>query len=205
MTGMFDVLLGVGAILAVLGAAAFIYQITQRQRVFRDLQALSQDMLLAEDVARIGYWNMDFPTNRVTWSAGMYHLFEQDRAYFQPTAENVGPLFMPQYLPGVRALTDPESTGGRGGEVEARIVCPDGDIKDVLVATRFRRAKGVKVTGVFGIVADITARKVAQRTRAEREEQLQRAISAMGAGIWDWDIGTDRLFAGPRFAEILVT
>ena len=25
----------------------------------------------------------------------------------------------------------------------------------------------------------------------------------MGAAIWDWDIGTDRMFAGPRFAEIL--
>ncbi len=37
---------------------------------------------------------------------------------------------------------------------------------------------------------------------AEREKQLQTAISSMGAAIWDWDVTSDLVFTGPRFARI---
>ena len=36
----------------------------------------------------------------------------------------------------------------------------------------------------------------------EREKQLQTAISSMGAAIWDWDIVSDVVSTGPRFARI---
>ena len=36
----------------------------------------------------------------------------------------------------------------------------------------------------------------------EREKQLQTAISSMGAAIWDWDVTSDLVFTGPRFAAI---
>lgn len=36
-----------------------------------------------------------------------------------------------------------------------------------------------------------------------RQEFLNTAISVMGAAVWDWEIGTDRMFAGQKLAEIL--
>ena len=203
MTDTLDKVLDGGLILVVLVGIGLLILILKRQRMIREMQALTADMSLAETVARIGYWKRGFNPSTPTWSAGMYEIFGQDPKYFSPTVENVGALFLPQDLPAVRALTEPETTHRKGGEIESRIRMPDGTIKDVLVAIRFRISKGGKVTGLFGLVADITARKSAERAIAEREEQLQLAVSAMGAAIWDWDIGTDRLFAGPRFAEIL--
>ncbi|MBY0509585.1 MAG: PAS domain S-box protein, partial [Rhodospirillaceae bacterium] len=195
-------LIGAG-LLIVVGTFVLLTQLLQRLRLARDLEALSADMMLAETVAGIGYWSRSEDTDLAVWSTGMYEVFEQDSKTFVPNYDNVIATFLPQYAPVLAALTDPETTGRKGGEVEARIRCPDGKIKDVLVATRYRFTKAGRFQGLFGVVADITARKAAERAIAEREEQLQRAISATGAAIWDWDIESDRLFAGPRFAEIL--
>ena len=195
-------LIGVGFLVAA-SAIVLLTQLFQRLKLLRDLEALSADMLLAENVAGIGYWSRAAGTDLAVWSAGMFEVFGQDPMHFKPSGENIVSAVLPQYVPALRALTDPEATGRKGGEVEAQIRCPDGKLKDILVATRYRFAKSGKFTGLFGVVADITARKAAERAIAEREEQLQRAISATGAAIWDWDIPSDRLFAGPRFAEIL--
>jgi len=189
---------------AIAGGFFFLLQFRTRQRLARDLEALSEDMHLAENFARMGYWSRDADSTADTkWSAGLYEVFGQDPKTFKPSRENSRELFFQQDLPAVMALTDPNNTGFKGGEVEARIRCPDGRIKNVLVVTRYRFSKSGKLVGLFGVVADITARKAAERTVVEREEQLQRAISAMGAAIWDWDIPSDRMVAGPRFAEIL--
>lgn len=187
----------------VLAMAVLVFVLIQRLRLIRDMRVLSADMTLAENVARIGYWSRPINSSRAVWSAGMFEIFGQDPNHFAPTIESVSALFLPQDLEAIQAITNTYVRGHKGGDIEARIRCPDGKIKDVAVAIRYRVSKSDKVLGLFGIVADITARKAAERATNEREEQLQRAVSAMGAAIWDWDIASDRLFAGPRFAEIL--
>lgn len=200
--GLTLALIGGGLVVAV-SVVVLLTQLVQRLKLARDLEALSADMMLAEKVAGIGYWSRPAGATVTTWSAGMYDVFEQDPQTFVPNYQNVVAAFFPQDAAALEALTDPENTGRKGGEVEAHIRCPNGKIKDVLVAIRYRFTKGGRLIGLFGVVADITARKTAERATAEREEQLQRAISAMGAAIWDWDIPSDRLFASARFAEIL--
>ena len=189
-------------VLVVAVAISLVVQLVQRLRLVRDLQVLTADMNLAEEVARVGYWSRPVNHKIATWSPGLFEIFGQDPKRFTPSADAVRELFFAQDLPAVAALNEFEATGGKGGEAEAHIRCPDGTIKEVLVSTRFQTKKG-KVVGYFGVIADITARKAAECAAIEREEQLQRAVSAMGAAIWNWDIGSDRLYAGPRFAEIL--
>ena len=145
MTETLDKVLDASLILVVIVGIGFLFQILKRQRLIREMQALTADMSLAETVARIGYWSRALHATRGTWSAGMYEIFCQDAEHFTPTIEGVGALFLEQDLPAVRALMVPETTGRKGGSVEARIRCPDGTIKDVLVATRFRLGKGGKV------------------------------------------------------------
>jgi len=200
MSSLLESGLGFGALLVVL---ALMLLLVRRLRLIRELKTLTADMTLAETVARMGYWSRPINSARAVWSAGMFEVFGQDPAAFTPTVESVRALFLPEDLEAVIALTKPEIAGRKGGEIEARIRCPDGTIKHVLVAVRYRFSGANKIVGLFGIVADITARKLAERATAEREDQLQRAVSAMGAAIWDWDIESDRLFAGRRFAEIL--
>jgi PAS domain S-box-containing protein len=48
----------------------------------------------------------------------------------------------------------------------------------------------------------IASRNIMDKAVTEREEQLQAAISAMGAAIWDWDVASDLVSTGPRFSQI---
>jgi PAS domain S-box-containing protein len=192
-----------GASLAVVLIWAGVAMYRRRSRLMDELRVLTDDMRLAENVARMGYWRRDIGVEEAIWSPGMYELFGQDPQTFKATRQNVQSLFLPEYVSALIALADPEATARRGGEAEMRIKCPDGRIKDVLLVARYRFSKAGKLLGVLCVVADITARKTAERAIIEREDQLQRAVSAMGAAIWDWDMGSDRLFAGARFAEIL--
>ena len=174
-----------------------------RLRLERDLQALSTDLSLTENVSGIGYWKYDVGSATSVWSTGLFQIHEQDPTQFVPSLESMSALYSPDDLAAIGALMDPAATDSKGGQIEAHIRFPNGNIKDVLVAVRFRRKANGNVAGFFGIVADITARKRAERTITEREDQFQHAISAMGAGVWDLDVPAGRLFAGPRFAEIV--
>ena len=211
MTAILDFLKSDAAILSLLAVllavlvalAIFVIRLPERVRLSRDLKELSREIALAENVARLGYWNRRLDTDALSWSAGMYEVFGEDPKTFVPTLSTVRSRIFPEDLPLVERLTNAELTDGKGGDAEIRIRCDNGLVKDVLLATRYQYDRSGKFIGFFGIANDITSRKTAERNVAEREEQLQTAITAMGAAIWDWDIETDRLFAGSRFADIL--
>lgn len=63
---------------------------------------------------------------------------------------------------------------------------------------------GVLVT-VFETTEKILAKRQQQESEAalrESEERLRLALSAAnGVGIWDWDVATDRFYAGGKFAS----
>ncbi len=78
MTDTLDKVLDGGLILVVLVGIGLLILILKRQRMIREMQALTADMSLAETVARIGYWKRGFNPSTPTWSAGMYEIFGQD-------------------------------------------------------------------------------------------------------------------------------
>ena len=138
MSESLETALAFGGVLAVL-ALAFV--LIQRLRSIRDMRVLSADMRLAENVARIGYWSRPINSNHTVWSAGMFEIFGQDANRFTPTIESVNALFLPQDLEAIQAITNTDVAGHKGGDIEARIRCPDGKIKDVTVAIRYRVSK----------------------------------------------------------------
>ena len=90
----------------------------------------------------------------------------------------------------LRAMAEPMDDGsGREGEFQIRL--PDGAAKDVVVSVRYRFNRRGKVIGIFGVIADISARKRAEREIIERETRLDLALEATGAVTWDIDFVND--------------
>ena len=57
--------------------------------------------------------------------------------------------------------------------------------------------------GVIATVVETTARIESDRARNATNPRLERALSAgRGVGTWDWNIGSDRVVADARFAEM---
>lgn len=186
------------------GAVAVIgFVVVQRRRLAAQFAGLAADVALTEDVTGLGSWSRGINDTTARWSPGLYKLFGVDPKTFTPTREAILAQVHPDDLPAFARIASPETSGGEGGDAEVRLFCGDGSIKDVLVVVRFRRDRHGAVREVVGIVFDVTARKAAQRLVALREEQLQLAMDAMGAGVWEVDLVTDARVAGEHWVRML--
>jgi PAS domain S-box-containing protein len=63
--------------------------------------------------------------------------------------------------------------------------------------------EGEKVTGITGLVEDITTLKQSEQALQESEEKLKLAIEGSGVGLWDWRVQTGEMVINDRWAEIL--
>jgi PAS domain S-box-containing protein len=65
------------------------------------------------------------------------------------------------------------------------------------------RNKWGRIHRVAGISRDITALKEALAALRASEERLAHALEGTQQALWDWDLGTGRLYRGPRWFEML--
>jgi PAS domain S-box-containing protein len=138
----------------------------------RDLKDYADCLTLALDSARMGLWDWDLATNRVTWTVHHetilgYEPGKSERT-FQEWEERVHPDDLSQVMESVkRSLVEHTDY-----HHEYRLRLPDGEIRWASGAGRgFYDAEGQPVRMV-GTLVDITDRKVAQIAAQRRAEEL---------------------------------
>jgi two-component system sensor histidine kinase UhpB len=60
-----------------------------------------------------------------------------------------------------------------------------------------------EVVGVYGVIRNITEKKVIERQLQESEERLRLALKGARDGLWDWDIKNNIRYKSERMAEML--
>jgi len=63
--------------------------------------------------------------------------------------------------------------------------------------------EGTEITGITGLIEDITGLKHSEEALRESEEKLNLAIEGSGAGLWDWRVQSGEIVINDRWAEIL--
>jgi PAS domain S-box-containing protein len=63
--------------------------------------------------------------------------------------------------------------------------------------------KGETVSGITGLIGDITDLKHSEAALLESEEKLKLAIEGSGVGLWDWRVQSGEMVINDRWAEIL--
>ncbi|MBE9047407.1 PAS domain S-box protein [Pleurocapsales cyanobacterium LEGE 10410] len=90
-----------------------------------------------------------------------------------------------------------------GGEIEYRIVRPDGEIRwlsDRAHVTYSDRGSPLRFDG---IVTDVTERRQAETLLRESQERFAVAVEGSSSGLWDWNILTNEVFYAPRFKAMI--
>ena len=86
---------------------------------------------------------------------------------------------------------------------ESQITRKDGSVIWVSESVRGMRDADGRLVGYEGTVENITARKQAEEALRESQERLALCMQGSEAGIWDWDIGRQKVYFSPRWKQML--
>ncbi|AFZ34119.1 multi-sensor hybrid histidine kinase [Stanieria cyanosphaera PCC 7437] len=175
-----------------------LYQLNQEleQRVAErtaDLQQSEARLQEAQKIARMGNWEFDVITEKITWSPEVFQIFGLDPESSEPIYKDLNQYIHPdsrdyhQFLVN-RAIVDAESY-----ETDLKILRQDGTSGYMFVKGQAFCNQKNQVVRLFGIVMDITERKQAEAEIQLLQERLQYLLSSSPTMIFackpDGDFG----------------
>jgi len=165
------------------------------QEVTRKSEALAltqAELERAQAIAQLGSWELDIASDQVKWSTQTYRIFG-----LAPGTPMSRELFRrqvhPDDLPGVDASWQAAARQERGHEHDFRITV-DGRIKWIHNRTEFEYDDSGQLKSMFGILQDITERRLAQQLVLESSERIEfLALHDALTGLPNRVFGQDRL------------
>lgn len=157
--------------------AAFVLDLTDRERAKADIESLASQRQLALDAALMGWWSYDPITGRISAddrSIKIFGLHEADGT-IDDVMKQVHPDDLPRLQDALSAALDPVDR--KQYSLEYRVLQPDGSVRWVEasgIATFEGDHEARHATGLVGTLEDITERKLAETALSERVDELHR-------------------------------
>ncbi|WP_140056074.1 PAS domain-containing protein [Oceanibaculum nanhaiense] len=129
--------------------------ITERKDAQRILEKERGLLRQAQEIARLGNWEIASNDGSIYWSPVVYEIFGKDPRTFRPTIENFYEMVHPDDLEALkRHIARARETGTY--DMVHRIVLPDGMVRHVHERARFEPAPDGTSLFAVGIVQDVT-------------------------------------------------
>ncbi|MBD2562900.1 MULTISPECIES: PAS domain-containing protein [Nostoc] len=153
-------------------------------------QLREAQLTMALDAARMGIWNWDLLTNKISWSDHLEALFGLEKGIFNYTYEAFICCIHPHDRDFVRRSHQQAIRDGVKYNIEFRVVLPDGRIR-VLASkgVAFKDASGVAVQ-MSGVYMDITKRKQAEEALEVRANQQAMVAELSQLALASTDLTT---------------
>jgi two-component system sensor histidine kinase/response regulator len=153
---------------------AISHDITRQKEAEADLRRLTARLSLAAEVARLGVWEWDLPTNTLTWDATMFEIYQFEpivpMQYGQWTA-----AVHPEDLPTVEAILQRAISDKGQGAAEFRILHSNGTIRHISAVERVVLDEQGIVCRMVGVNIDITAAREAEAELRAAKEAAEAA------------------------------
>jgi PAS domain S-box-containing protein len=160
-----------------------IADVTDRRRAEKQLQESEAHLSEAQKLAKIGSWEYDSASGKISWTRQTFRIFERDPRKGEPSFEEMTALWHNEDL---LAFTEAVRLAGESGipfDLEQRIIPKSGKQKYI-------RAQGEAVwknevvIKLWGTVQDITERKRSEKALAESEEVFREVFNKANDAIF---------------------
>ncbi|MBK1705928.1 diguanylate cyclase domain-containing protein [Halochromatium glycolicum] len=151
-----------------------------------------------ERIAAVGSWEWEVATDTMTWSQGMFRLFQLDPAAGTPSAADQARLFAAGDWHRLRSAAEETLRSGTAYALELRVIRRDGERRVCLARGALARAHDGGSTHLIGSLQDITERKQREQNNRLNDLRLRLALSSARMGVWEFDIRTKLLYWSPE-------
>jgi PAS domain S-box-containing protein len=181
--------------------AAFIRDISDRKKIEDALRHHEAQLAEAQELAQLGSWSWDVPSDSITWSHELLRIagLPAAPARFADLLELVPPADRAHFNEAVRrSIEDDEPY-----DMNVRLMRPDRSVRTVHARGQCVRDGAGAVVRMFGTALDITAREKAQAALRDSEERFRATFEKAPIGICELE--TDGAFerVNPRLCEML--
>lgn len=157
--------------------------VTEQKIIEESLRHRESRLAAAQRIAKVGSWDIPFPSGPLWWSDEMYRLTGVDRETFVPTRDSCRPLVFHEDIERASQQVTHCIRTGESFEQDWRVARPDGKIIWVRVVAHLRRDASGEPEMIVGTAQDITERKEEEAERRRLEEQMQKVQELDSLGV----------------------
>jgi len=162
-----------------------VYQdITARKQAEKALVKSRAILSRAQDIAHVGNWAWDLKTNGIQWSDEIFKIFGYKPQELSPTYDWLLTRLFPDdrelFINAFRAAVHENKLFN----IDYRVITPDGSIQYLnMVADRIKKDKAGIPEWMYGIIQDITKRKLIENKLRDSQAQAELYVDLMGHDI----------------------
>jgi diguanylate cyclase (GGDEF)-like protein/PAS domain S-box-containing protein len=177
--------------------------LTEQKRVEAALRDREAGLRMAQHVGKVGSWERDLSSNRLTWSEETFRIFGADPATFVPTRESLFERVHPEDVARLKRAAEDAQAGLSPFAIDYRVVQPDGAIHHVHARADVMFDEKGRARRMVGTVQDITERKRAEEELKVSEQRLRRLVETTRVVPWTSDPEEQRFtYIGPQIEKI---
>jgi len=160
------------------GSFAVVTDITGQKNVEQALKKSEAKLLEAQNIARMGHWELDLDSWEVSWSKGIYDLLEINPDEYTPDYGLFFEFVHPEDVQRVNQAFGKSLKEKSPFEMQHRLVVKDGRIKWIHEIGRIEYDNSSGSFKSMGTMQDITELKQSQVALQEAKEQAESATRA---------------------------
>ena len=189
----------------VIGHFGVQMDVTERERLKEELKINQRRLAQAQLFARAGSWEFDLQSETLYWSAECEALFGLQPGTFGGTFADFMAFVHPDDRDYVAGVNEPilELKAGTTLDYEHRVITKTGEtlwVRETAGVVHDEQGRPLRVNG---LVLDISERIESEHLFKTEVERYMRAISATGAGLWDWDMVSNKVFFSLQWKNML--
>ncbi|MGE4501174.1 MAG: PAS domain-containing protein, partial [Hydrogenovibrio sp.] len=167
--------------------------ITDYKRTLQQLELQTQRFQRAENMAKVGSWELNLGTQELYWSQEVFRIFELDPTQTKPSYELLLERTHPADRDKLNNAYYHSLETRKPYQVEHRLLMPDGRVKHVLEEGVSDFDTDGRALMSSGTVQDITAYHMAKQQLVEKQALLKEAETIAQIGSWEYEIASEKI------------